>query len=117
MPYKQDFSFFRGEDVDVEVTLAGNPDITGVALGFYLRTAAEAASALLTRTTANGGISFTAEEGESGVFHVLIPEAQTLLIPVASYTYNLWRIDSGILKVLAYGTCQVLGQTKNNPLP
>lgn len=117
MANQQNFNLFRGEDVELTVTLDSGEAVTGWALAFYIRTAPEASgSALVTRSTSNGGITMTAASGAAGVFTITIPASSTLLLPVGSYRYDLWRLDSGDEVMLAYGACDVLGQVRHSPL-
>jgi hypothetical protein len=109
------FTCFRGEDVTVTFTMDPAEAVTGWALAFYVRARPEYGSAaLVTRTTAAGGITIT--DGPGGVFAVAVPAASTLALPVGRYRYDVWRTDSGSEVMLAYGACDVLPQVRHNPL-
>lgn len=113
----QNFSLFRGEDVELEVVLRSGEDITDWALAFHLRADVEGAgSPLVTRSTANGGITSTAAQAAAGTCVVTIPAATTIALPIGSYRYDVWRTDTGDNVVIASGSCDVLGQVRHAAL-
>lgn len=115
MARKQDFTLFRGEDVELVVLLDDATDITDWTIALYIRASTESgASALVTRSTSNGGITLT--DPEAGEFTVSLPAATTVTLPVTTYRFDLWRLDSGYEVMLAYGNVAVLGQVRHNPL-
>lgn len=115
-PYKQDISFFRGEDFRLRVTMAGADDVSDWEIGFYIRTAAEAAlGPLVERTVSNGGVTMTAEGGAIGEFTVTVTDDISITLTPGTYRYDLWRIDEGDEVMLAYGVCKVLGQVRHDP--
>jgi hypothetical protein len=82
--------------------------ITGWSLAFVVRpTLADLDDpATISATTANDGIEITSES--AGTFTCYLTHAQTSVLPVALYDWEIWRTDSGAQTRLAFGKLQIV---------
>jgi hypothetical protein len=104
-----DISWYRGEDVVLTDSIkdAGGAavNITGWSLQFTLKKAYGDAAAVLTKSTAGGGITIT--NGPGGVLQVTIASADTASLEVRTYVYDIQRIDAGSRAVLSIGNATI----------
>lgn len=85
-------------------------NITGWALQFTLKRHPADAVALVTKTTAGGGITVT--DAVNGLFTINMLSADTTAAGVGDggYVYDVQRVDSGNRIVLAFGPISIMPQ-------
>jgi hypothetical protein len=95
MSISSNLTFFRGEDVVLDFTLAPPEDVTGWTIGWKMATTLGGAVHL------NKAASIT--DGPRGQFRVTIASADTASLPVGRYVWDARRTDSGSKATLADG--------------
>lgn len=98
-------SFYKGEDVDLTVTLSPPTNITGWSLQFTLRKQYGDAAALLTKTI---GAGITVTDATNGVFKVALASADSAGLELKAYVYDIQRTDAGNRTVLTIGNLTLL---------
>lgn len=104
----QNFSYFKGEDVTVTVTMVPVISISGWSLVFSVKNLYDDTAPVLQKTSLAGEISIT--DPTNGVFVLLLPAA-TALTP-RSYYFEFARVNSGSETVLVYGSMTVKPRTE-----
>lgn len=104
---RTNLSLFKGEDAAFPDTITGT-DITGWAVAFTLHAKLDDAAALITKTTANGGIVLTTPA--SGLLTVTLLATDTANLPAGMYFYRVERTDTGADAVLSWGSFELKGK-------
>lgn len=100
-----DFEGFQGEDWILPDTIdRGVTNIAGWAVAFTIMRSSDNA-VLVTLTTAGGGVVLTTPA--SGLLTVVVPAAQTAVLPAGEYRYDVARTNSGSKVVLTWGKVTV----------
>ena len=110
MATEADIICHKGAARRIRVEMRPAISIAGWTLGFYLRESETATTLLL---SFSGPPQFTIVDEDNGVFHLDIPEANTLALPVAVYRYNIWRDDAGSKDVICFGNFTIDSQVKH----
>lgn len=107
-------AWFKGEDrtinIDVDQADGTTPqNMTGWALTWELMSA-NSGPAVLTKTTALGGIAITNGDGtnDRAAVTILDTDTEPTTLPAGVYYYRLRRTDAGNETVLAYGTAVLM---------
>ena len=90
-------TIYRGEDVQLNFTLAPVIDITGYTLAFAVEGVAHA------KLIEAAGVVVS---GPAGTFSVTLADTDTD-IKAGAYQYDVWRTDAGSERVLAVGIFRV----------
>jgi len=101
---EQDFSFFRGEDKTLRVTVPGQI-MTTWELAFTVKGKYEDDTATISKTTGYG-IQVVSPE----VLEVAIDHTDTEGLVCGGYVYDIWRTDEGAETVLVYGNLDLLSE-------
>jgi hypothetical protein len=102
MALATDISWYRGEDILINVSMTPAMDITGWTIAFNVRqNYGDPGSPLITKSTSGGQIALTNAPG--GFFAVTINSADTSSLAPRGYVYDISRIDSGSESVLCVG--------------
>ena len=99
MAVKTDISFFRGEDVTIQVTVTGE-NITSWSLAFALARG-HGSDSVITKVTGGTGITIT--DGANGIFEITLDDGDTDALETGGYVWDVKRTDGGQEAVVAYG--------------
>lgn len=113
MPTPANFSFYKGEDIVVNVSIIPVVNITGWSLKFTMRKTLDILPILITKTTGGGGITIT--NGPGGIFTITINDADTSSADVGQYLFDIQRTDAGGAQVLTIGNVTLLHPVANIP--
>lgn len=105
MAVTANFSFYRGEDTLITVTMTPITDITGWSLQFTARVTLDILPIAITKTTGHG-ITLTNPTG--GVFTIFLLSADTNTLDPGNYYFDIQRVDSGFHGVLTTGVMTLL---------
>lgn len=98
------FSVYKGENIELDFTLTPATDITGWTIVFTLKRLLEDGEAL-------ASIQADLDTPLSGEFSISIP-SDTLLLPAGVYYYDVQRTDAGSRAVLSIGKLTVLQEVQ-----
>lgn len=109
--------WFIGEDKTLPFEIYDSTEeqiqnVTGYAIGFYLRKILEGDPLVFSKTTGASTITITGSynadpDTNTQRINVLITDDDTDNLQPGQYQYSLWRTDSGSETVLAYGTVEL----------
>src|SRR6185295_19810429 len=87
-------SYYRGEDVDITVTMSPVEDITGWSITFTVRKTFNVLPILIQKSVGSG---ITITDGPNGVFVIHVDSADTANLDVGAYHFDIQRTDVGNL--------------------
>lgn len=97
MSISSNLSWFRGEDVTIDFTMAPVVDVSGWTVVFTLK------DQLGGSTQSGFPITATIVDGPRGKFRLAVPSSATSSIPVGRYVWDCRRTDSGNRTTVADG--------------
>lgn len=116
--------FFRGEDIELDVTMDPNPvgGVVGWAITFTLRKRLNQLPIIVTKTIGDG---VTITNGPAGQFSVLLASSDTAELELDStdddgntvgvYFFDIQRTDPGSRRVITFGTVTLEQAVRNIP--